>query len=79
VVPDFVSNGGGVLAALADIEGLDIEGAFRSVRERISENTALVLNRSRERQCTPYDAALQICHERWQQTAPAGRVLAVEN
>jgi glutamate dehydrogenase (NAD(P)+) len=79
VIPDFVSNGGGVLAALADIEGLDIEGAFRSVRERISGNTALVLSRSHERHCTPYDAALQICHERWQQTAPAGRVLAVEN
>lgn len=77
VVPDFVSNGGGVLAALADIEGLDVAGAFRSVRERIGANTALVLNRSRERQCTPFDAALQIVHERWQHTAPPGRVLAL--
>lgn len=76
VVPDFVANGGGVLAALADIQGLDVEGAFRSVRERIVANTALVLNRSREQHCTPLDAALQICHERWQQTAPAGRELA---
>ncbi|MBI3302737.1 MAG: Glu/Leu/Phe/Val dehydrogenase [Deltaproteobacteria bacterium] len=77
VVPDFVSNGGGVLAALADIEGLDVEGAFRSVRERIGANTSLTLSRSRERQCPPFDAALQIVHERWQQTAPPGRTLAV--
>jgi glutamate dehydrogenase (NAD(P)+) len=78
VIPDFVSNGGGVLAALADIEGLNIEGAFRSVRDRISANTALVLNRSHERHCTPFDAALQIVKERWQQTAPLGRVLPLE-
>jgi glutamate dehydrogenase/leucine dehydrogenase len=76
IVPDFVSNGGGVLAALADIEGLDVEGAFRSVRERIGANTALVLQHSRARRCTPFDAALEIAHKRWQQTAPSGRTLA---
>jgi glutamate dehydrogenase (NAD(P)+) len=79
IVPDFVSNGGGVLAALADIEGLDVEGAFRSVRERIGANTALVLQHSRARRCTPFDAALEIAHKRWQQTAPSGRTLAAEH
>ena len=78
VVPDFVSNGGGVLAALADIEGLDIEGAFRLVRERIGANTALVLRHSREHRCTPFDAALEIIRERWQHTAPSDRTLATE-
>lgn len=73
VVPDFVANGGGVLAALADIQGLDVAGAFASVRDRITATTALVLQRSRERQCTPFAAALQICQERWQRTAPPGR------
>ena len=67
VVPDFVANGGGVLAALADLQGLDVDAAFRSVRERISANTTLVLNRSREYRCTPVDSAMQICQERWQQ------------
>jgi glutamate dehydrogenase (NAD(P)+) len=78
VVPDFVSNGGGVLAALADIEGLDVEGAFRSVRERISANTALVLKHSREHRCPPFEAALEIIRERWQHTAPSGRTFGVE-
>jgi glutamate dehydrogenase/leucine dehydrogenase len=78
VVPDFVANGGGVLAALADIQGLSAEQAFRSVSERIRANTTLVLSRSHERHCTPCEAAVQICQERWQEKAPAGRVLARE-
>ncbi|HKA52737.1 MAG TPA: Glu/Leu/Phe/Val dehydrogenase dimerization domain-containing protein [Candidatus Binatia bacterium] len=78
VVPDFVSNGGGVLAALADIEGLDVAGAFRSVRERIGANTALVLRHSREHGRPPFDAALEIIRERWQHAAPSDRALATE-
>lgn len=78
VVPDFVANGGGVLAALADIQGMSVEQAFRSVSERIRANTTLVLSRSRERQCTPFEAAVQICQERWQEKVPAGRILARE-
>jgi len=79
VVPDFVSNGGGVLAALADIEGLDVAGAFRSVRERIGANTALVLGHSREYRRTPFDAALEIIRERWQHTAPSDRAFVAES
>lgn len=75
VVPDFVANGGGVLAALADIQGLNAEQAFRSVSDRIRANTTLVLTRSRERQCTPCEAAVHICQERWQEKAPVGRIL----
>ena len=75
LVPDFVANGGGVLAALADIQGMSAEQAFQSVSERIRANTTLVLSRSRERRCTPCEAAVQICQERWQEKAPGGRVL----
>jgi glutamate dehydrogenase/leucine dehydrogenase len=78
LVPDFVSNGGGVLAALADIEGLDVAGAFRSVRERISTNTTLVLQHAREQHCPPFEAALEILRERWQHTAPSGRTFAAD-
>jgi glutamate dehydrogenase (NAD(P)+) len=78
VVPDFVSNGGGVLAALADIEGLDVAGAFRSVRERISANTTVVLRHAHEQHCTPFEAALAILRERWHHTAPSGRTFAAD-
>jgi glutamate dehydrogenase/leucine dehydrogenase len=77
VIPDFVANGGGVLAALADLQGLDVDAAFRSVSDRITANTVLVLSYSRDHHCTPVDAAIQICQERWRQKTPAGRVLAV--
>jgi glutamate dehydrogenase/leucine dehydrogenase len=73
VVPDFVANGGGVLAALAEIQGLDVAGAFASVRDRITVTTVLVLRRSQEQQCRPFAAALLICQGRWQRTAPGGR------
>ena len=73
VVPDFVANGGGVLAAIAEMRGLKVEEAFASVRERIAATTTLVLQRSRAQHCSPFNAALQICRERWQRTAPAGR------
>lgn len=76
VIPDFVANGGGVLAALADLQGLDVEAAFRSVSDRITANTMLVLNHSREHHCTPTAAAVQICQDRWRQKTPSGRVLA---
>ncbi|MCS6927250.1 MAG: hypothetical protein NZ578_15275, partial [Candidatus Binatia bacterium] len=53
-----------------DLEGLAVEDAFRSIRERIRANTAAVLQRSREQRCTPYEAAFQIIRERWHQFAP---------
>ncbi len=77
VVPAFVSNGGGVVAALADTEGLDAAGVFHSVRERIGAVTALVLERSRESHKTPFEAALELVHERWQASAPRDRPLAM--
>ena len=64
-----------MLAALADLQGLDVNAAFRSVRDRISANTKLVLDYSREHHCTPVDAAIQICQERWHQKAAPERKL----
>ena len=79
VVPGFVSSGGGVLAALADTEGLDADGVFLSVRERIGGLTALVLERSRESRTTPFEAALELARERWQSSAPTDRPLATSS
>ena len=69
VVPDFVSNGGGVLAALADIQGLGTKESFAFVSERIRKNTRLVLSRSKRSRCTPFEAAFRIVRERWKKTA----------
>ncbi len=79
VVPDFVSNGGGVLAALADIQGLGTEESFAFVSEHIQKNTRLVLSRSRRSRCTPFEAALRIVRERWKKTARTRQPLSAED
>ena len=78
VVPDFVSNGGGVLAALADIQGLGAQESFAFVSERIRKNTRLVLSRSKRSRCTPFEAALRIVQERWKKTARTQQPLVAE-
>ena len=78
VVPDFVSNGGGVLAALADIQGLGTKESFAFVSERIRKNTRLVLSRSKRSRCTPFEAAFRIVRERWKKTAHTQQPLIAE-
>ena len=78
VVPDFVSNGGGVLAALADIQGLGTEESFAFVSEHIRKNTRLVLSRSKRSRCPPFEAALRIVRERWKKTARTRQPLSAE-
>ena len=78
VVPDFVSNGGGVLAALADIQGLGTQDSFTFVSERIRKNTQLVLTRSKRSRCTPFEAALKIVRERWKKTAKTTQPLVAD-
>jgi len=75
-IPGFVANGGGVVAAVAETEGLDAEGVFREVRERIGPLTREVLERSGATQKAPYDAALELARERWREIAP-GRDYAI--
>jgi len=79
VVPDFVSNGGGVLAALADIQGLGTEKSFAFVSEHIRKNTRLVLSRSKRSGCTPFEAALRIVRERWKKTARTRQPLVADD
>ena len=79
VVPDFVSNGGGVLAALADIKGLGTEKSFTFVSEHIRKNTKLVLSRSKRSRCTPFEAALRIVRERWKKTAQTRQPLVADD
>ena len=79
VVPDFVSNGGGVLAALADIQGLGTEKSFTFVSEHIRKNTKLVLSRSKRSRCTPFEAALRIVRERWKKTAQTRQPLVADD
>jgi glutamate dehydrogenase (NAD(P)+) len=63
-LPDFVSNAGGVLAGLVELQGGGVEDAFATVRGRIAYTVGLVLQEAHERHCPVYDAAVALCRQR---------------
>ena len=64
VVPDFVANAGGVISSYVEYIGGKPEQMFKEVEERIKRNTKLVLEKSKEKNICPRNAALEIAKER---------------
>ena len=63
-VPDFIANAGGVICAAMEYHGSTQGAVFDEIAERISSNTHLVLERSKNSGCIPRDAAEQLSVER---------------
>ena len=64
VVPDFVANAGGVISSYVEfIEGFEDE-VFDLIKEKITKNTKLVLEKADKEKITPREAALLIAKER---------------
>ena len=63
-LPDFVTNAGGVLAGLVDLQRGTAEDAFKMVQERIDRNVRAVLDLTAARGGSAYDAGLAIARER---------------
>jgi glutamate dehydrogenase (NAD(P)+) len=63
-VPDFVANAGGVICAAMEYRGATESSVFGAIAERIRDNTAAVLEQSREQGVTPREAALELAIER---------------
>jgi len=63
-LPDFVTNAGGVLCGLVEMQGGNADDAFRMTRERISANVGSLFDGAKERRCSVYDAALQTVRAR---------------
>lgn len=64
VIPDFVANSGGVISSYIEyIKGTEKE-MFELIKEKIGKNTKLVLEKSKEKNIKPRDAALEIAEER---------------
>jgi len=64
IVPDFVANAGGVISSYVEyIKGTPAD-MFKEVKQRIKKNTKLVLDRTKEEDIYPRDAALEIAKER---------------
>jgi len=63
-VPDFISNAGGVICAAIEYHGGTQAQAFATIEEKITANTAEVLERARREQLLPRAAATAMAMER---------------
>jgi len=66
-LPDFVTNAGGVLAGLVELQGGDADDAFEMTRERIEANVRTLMATAKQRGIGPYEAALRTVRERLRQ------------
>ena len=64
VVPDFVVNAGGVISSYVEYIGGDEDEMFKTVKEKVRQNTRLVLERSEKNNEPPRKSALAIAQER---------------
>ncbi|MEK7822411.1 MAG: glutamate dehydrogenase, partial [Planctomycetota bacterium] len=64
VVPDFVSNAGGVISSYAEYMGYSSRGMFDIVERRVKKNTRAVLEYGKDKGMKPRDAAMEIAVER---------------
>ncbi|MEM0480730.1 MAG: Glu/Leu/Phe/Val dehydrogenase [Candidatus Aenigmatarchaeota archaeon] len=65
VLPDFLVNAGGVISSWIEYEyGSKIDLMFKTIEEKISKNTKLVLETAEKEEITYRQAALRIAQER---------------
>ena len=64
VLPDILCSAGGVISSYVEYTGGKEEGVFPLIREKISKNTELVLQKAGKERITPRQAALKIAKER---------------
>ncbi|MGE0359304.1 MAG: Glu/Leu/Phe/Val dehydrogenase [Vicinamibacterales bacterium] len=72
-VPDFVANAGGVICAAVEYHGGSEAQAFATIAERIRQNTAEVLSRSRSRGELPRESATALARQRVEQAMACRR------
>jgi glutamate dehydrogenase (NAD(P)+) len=58
IVPDFVSNAGGLISSYVEYIGGDERQMFEMIADVVSKNTKKVLERSKEDLCSPRECAL---------------------
>jgi len=64
VIPDFVANAGGVISSYVEYIGGTADDMFKIVEDKIKRNTKLVLDRTKEKNLPPREAAMEIAQER---------------
>ena len=64
VVPDFIANAGGVIAAAVEYRGGTISEAMETIASKIAENTREVLEKAQQEKKTPRESAEEIAKDR---------------
>ncbi len=64
IVPDFVANAGGVISSWVEYIGKDSKYMYKTVKDKITKNTELVLSKARKEGINPRDAATEIATQR---------------
>jgi glutamate dehydrogenase/leucine dehydrogenase len=64
VLPDFIANAGGVIAAAVEIRGGTAQDAFATIQQKVRANVERVLALARERETLPREAAIALAKER---------------
>jgi len=64
VIPDFVANAGGVISSYIEYIGGSEKKMFKTVEEKITKNTRLVLELSKKKNIKPRDAGMEIAIDR---------------
>ena len=64
VVPDFVANAGGVISSYVEYINGTKEKMFKTVKEKIINNTKLVLDQAKKKNISPRTAAMKIARDR---------------
>ncbi len=64
IVPDFVANAGGVISSYVEYIGKDEKYMRKIVKEKITKNTQLTLDRAKKNNISPRKAATEIALER---------------
>ncbi|MES9870714.1 MAG: Glu/Leu/Phe/Val dehydrogenase [Sedimenticola sp.] len=64
IVPDFIANAGGVICGAMEYQNMSQSAAMEVIAEKVSENTAQVLERAKSENIPPRDAAVELATER---------------
>ena len=70
VVPDIVANAGGVISSYAEYRGYNPKQMFKLVERKIKRNVKIVLDKSKQEDIIPREAALKIAIERLNRAKP---------
>jgi glutamate dehydrogenase (NAD(P)+) len=63
-IPDFIANAGGVICAAMEYQGAGQTAACQMIKDKLQQNTRLVLEEMESKKIQPREAALELAMKR---------------